>query len=100
MAGALEVPEDRKLSEYTGWTRAHWTAQADHLLDSLKPFASPSFSRLELPGRPSRSGPDSDALEGFARTFLLAAWRIAGEQGRGVVAEELIARYSSGLAAG
>jgi hypothetical protein len=100
MAGALGVPEDRKLSEYTGWTREHWLAQADYLLDSLKPFASPSSARFELPGRPSVSGFDSDALEGFARTFLLAAWRIAADRGRGPVAEDLIARYSSGLAAG
>jgi hypothetical protein len=100
MAGALGVPEDRELSEYTGWTREHWLAQADHLLDSLKPFASPSSARFELPGRPSVSGFDSDALEGFARTFLLAAWRIAADRGRGPVAEDLIARYSSGLAAG
>ncbi|GAA2014820.1 DUF2264 domain-containing protein [Catenulispora yoronensis] len=100
MAGALDLPEDRELSEFTGWTREHWTAQADHLLDGLKPFATPSFSRYELPGRPSHSGPDSDALEGYARSFMLAAWRIAGEQGQGPVAADLIARYSSGLAAG
>jgi hypothetical protein len=100
MAGALEVPEDRQVSPYTGWTRAHWLAQADHLLESLKPYASPSSARFELPGRPSASGFDSDALEGFARTFLLAACRIAADQGRGPVAEDLIARYSSGLAAG
>jgi hypothetical protein len=96
----LDLPEDRNLSPYTGWTRERWTSQADHLLDSLKPYASPSFSRIELPGRNSRSGPDSDALEGFARTFMLAAWRIAGERGQGPIAAELIARYSAGLAAG
>ncbi|WP_194905181.1 DUF2264 domain-containing protein [Catenulispora rubra] len=100
MAGAMDVPEDRNLSEHTGWTRAHWLAQADYLLDSLKPFASPSSARFELPGRPSASGVDSDALEGFARTFLLAAWRIVADRGQGPVAEDLIARYSSGLAAG
>jgi hypothetical protein len=100
VSSASELPEDRDLSPYTGWTREHWTAQADHLLDSLKPFASPSFSRIVLPGRTSYSGVDSDALEGFARTFMLAAWRIAGDRGVGPVAEELLARYSSGLAAG
>ncbi|NUR60393.1 MAG: DUF2264 domain-containing protein [Catenulispora sp.] len=100
MAGALDVPEDRRLSEYTGWTRDHWLTQADFLLDGVKPFASPGCARYALPGRPSRSGVDSDALEGFARTFLLAAWRIAADRGRGPIAEELIARYSAGLAAG
>ena len=100
MAGALDVPEDRELSGYTGWTREHWLTQADYLLESLKPYASPHSARFELPGRPSVSGFDSDALEGFARTFLLAAWRIAADRGQGPVAEDLIARYSSGLAAG
>lgn len=100
MSGAFDIPEDRALSPYTGWTRGHWLAHADHLLHSVRPHASPSFARIGLPGRPSRSGPDSDALEGFARTFLLAAWRISADGGTGPVAEDLIARYSSGLAAG
>jgi hypothetical protein len=98
--GALGVAEDRTASPYTGWVRAHWEAQADLLLDAVQGFASPGFSRIALPGRASVSGADSDALEGFARTFLLAAFRIAGARGAGARAQDLTSRYASGLAAG
>lgn len=86
-------------ASFTGLTRADWEAQADRLLDAVRPFASGSFARITLPGAPSWSGGDSDALEGFARTFLLAAFRIAGAQGGPDVAS-LLERYASGLAAG
>src|SRR5919198_1187507 len=95
----LVLPEtDRLLSRQTGWVRAHWEALADHLLDSLVPYSSPGASLVELPGRPSRSGTASDALEGFARSFMLAAFRIAGVQGKGC--EQLIERYAGGVANG
>jgi hypothetical protein len=89
---------DPTLSPVTGWTRAHWEAIADRLLDGLLPYASPTFAQYRLPGRPSHSGPWSDGLEGFARSFLLAAFRIAGSDGR--VGPALIERYAAGLAAG
>ncbi|MFI6818507.1 DUF2264 domain-containing protein [Nonomuraea sp. NPDC050328] len=91
-------PTDRLLSPRTGWTRAHWEALADHLLDSLTPYASPGFAQYRLPGRASWSGVALDGLEGFARPFLLAAFRIAGA--RGQVPASLIERYAAGLAAG
>jgi hypothetical protein len=97
--GPLRLPPvDRLRSAYTGWTRAHWEAVADHLLDAVVRYASPGFAQLRLPGRESRSGLVSDGLEGFARTFLLAAFRIAGA--RGEVSPGLIERYAEGLAAG
>jgi hypothetical protein len=89
---------DRVLSHQTGWVRAHWEALADHLLDSLIPYTSPGAARLVIPGRPSRSGTDSDELEGFARSFMLAAFRIAGVRGEGC--EKLIERYARGVANG
>ncbi|TDU84478.1 hypothetical protein EV138_6949 [Kribbella voronezhensis] len=89
---------DRVLSRQTGWVRAHWEALADHLLDSLVPYTSPGAARLVIPGRPSRSGTDSDELEGFARSFMLAAFRIAGVRGKGC--EKLIERYARGVANG
>ncbi|QNE17423.1 DUF2264 domain-containing protein [Kribbella qitaiheensis] len=89
---------DRVLSRQTGWVRAHWEALADHLLDSLIPYTSPGAARLVIPGRPSRSGTDSDELEGFARSFMLAAFRIAGVRGEGC--EKLIERYARGVANG
>ena len=97
--GRLRLPpEDRELSPHTGWTRAHWAAVADHLLLSLRPYFSPSRGRVLLPGITSSHGADSDGLEGFARSFLLFAFRLRGENGsdpRGFGAW-----YRSGLAAG
>jgi hypothetical protein len=84
------VTEDRELSPYTGWTRAHWERLADDLLLAVRPFATPGHALVHLPGPASRSGRWSDALEGFARTFLLAGFR------RGDHAEW----YAAGLAAG
>lgn len=91
-------PTDPLLSPLTGWTRAHWEAVADRLLDGLLPYATPDFAQYRLPGPPSHSGAWSDGLEGFARSFLLAAFRIAGSAGR--VGPALVERYAAGLAAG
>ncbi|WP_326769259.1 DUF2264 domain-containing protein [Streptomyces sp. NBC_01591] len=91
-------PPDRLLSSRTGWTRAHWEATADRMLDALVPYATPGFAQYRLPGRGSWSGVVSDGLEGFARSFLLAACRIAGAGG--AVDPALIERYAAGLAAG
>jgi len=91
-------PVDGALSPYTGWTRAHWEAVADHLLDAVVPYATPGFAQFRLPGRPSNAGLASDGLEGFARTFLLAAFRIAGAGG--AVAPALLERYAAGLVHG
>ncbi|MFB8074052.1 DUF2264 domain-containing protein [Streptomyces californicus] len=92
-------PEDRQLSPYTGWTREHWEATADGLLAAVRPYASPGRALVDLPGDcPSWSGRRSDALEGFARTFLLASLRIAGAGGadpHGVLED-----YARGLDAG
>ncbi|MFC4117669.1 DUF2264 domain-containing protein [Nonomuraea zeae] len=91
-------PADTERSPLTGWTRAHWEAVADHLLASVVPYATDGYAQYRLPGRTSRSGPVSDGLEGFARTFLLAAFRIAGA--RGAVPAALLERYAGGLVAG
>jgi len=89
-------PEDRTRSPITGWTRAHWEAMADHLLDAVIPYATAGFAQYRLPGRAGLAGVDSDGLEGFARTFLLAALRIAG----GGASPALLERYAAGLVAG
>lgn len=93
-----QPPLDVWLSPHTGWTRAHWEAVADRLLDAVVPYASPGFAQIRLPGRPSGAGLRSDGLEGYARTFLLAAFRIAGAGGE--VPPELLERYADGLAHG
>lgn len=86
-------PEDRSLSPRTGWTRAHWEAVADGLLAALDPYWSEDRAEIRLPGRPSSSR--CDGLEGFARTFLLAALRVAGGGPPG-----LLTRHRAGLAHG
>ncbi|MEU8618340.1 DUF2264 domain-containing protein [Streptomyces sp. NPDC048623] len=92
-------PEDRVLSPYTGWTRRHWEAVADGLLTAVLRHAGPEHALISLPGpRPSISGTRSDGLEGFARTFLLAAFRIAGAGGDDP--HGFLPRYAEGLAAG
>ena len=91
-------PEDRALSPHTGWTRAHWAAVADHLLLSLRPYFTSTRSQVRLPGPLSSSGAESDGLEGFARSFLLFAFRFAGE--RGVDPHGFLDWYRDGLAAG
>ncbi|MFH8346005.1 DUF2264 domain-containing protein [Streptomyces sp. NPDC018045] len=97
-AGSLP-PEDRERSPYTGWTRAHWEATADGLLGAVAPYASPRNGLINLPGaRPSWAGPRSDGLEGYARTFLAAAFRVAGSGGEDP--HGYLARYAEGLAAG
>ncbi|MFD9441310.1 DUF2264 domain-containing protein [Streptomyces sp. NPDC060006] len=91
-AGPAGVPEDRTLSPYTGYTRAHWEAAADSLLAAVEPYASGDRALYHLPGeRTSWSGRLSDGLEGYARTLMLAAFRRD---------EKALERYAEGLAAG
>lgn len=88
-----------RLSSYTGWTRADWEAAADELLLAVRPYASPRHGLINLPGhRPSWSGPRSDGLEGYARTWLLAAFRVAGAEGHDP--HGFLPRYAEGLVAG
>ncbi|WP_030313546.1 DUF2264 domain-containing protein [Streptomyces sp. NRRL B-3229] len=85
-------PEDRTLSPYTGYTRAHWEAAADSLLAAVEPYATDDRALYHFPGdRQSWTGRLSDGLEGYARTFLLAALRPDGAT---------LQRYAEGLAAG
>ncbi|MEU6083589.1 DUF2264 domain-containing protein [Streptomyces sp. NPDC047108] len=91
-------PEDRTTSPYTGWTRAHWEAAADGLLAAVDPYTSPARGLITLPGAHSSSGRRSDGLEGYARTFLLAAFRVAGAGGRDPYG--VLDRYADGLAVG
>ncbi|SDQ29609.1 DUF2264 domain-containing protein [Microbacterium sp. cf332] len=78
--------------------RAAWLARADVLLDSARRHASPGGGRIHFPGAEGGYGRAVDGLEGFARTFLLAGFRIAGARGEGV--DELIAHYARGIVCG
>ncbi|MEV5717700.1 DUF2264 domain-containing protein [Amycolatopsis mediterranei] len=94
----MTAVEDRRLSPYTGWTREHWAAYADRLLAAAGEYRSPAGARLDLPGPASRNGRVSDGLEGFARTFLIAGFRVAGENGADPGG--YLEHYARGLAAG
>ncbi|GAA2455402.1 DUF2264 domain-containing protein [Streptomyces glaucus] len=99
MSIPFDLPaEDRVSSPYTGYTRAHWEAVADGLLAAAWRWSTPGCALLDLPGRPSRSGVRSDGLEGYARTFLAAAFRVAGAGGADP--HGLLDRYARGLASG
>lgn len=89
--------EDPAISPYTGWTRAHWTTVADSILDGAARYASPAGSLICYPGEPGGLGRDIDRLEGFTRTFMLASFRIAGDE---KATAHLAERYAQGIAAG
>ncbi|MBD1592444.1 DUF2264 domain-containing protein [Arthrobacter sp. S1_S22] len=93
----LLPPLDWQLSPFTGLTREHWCAYADYLLRSAHRHATDDHANLHLPGASSAYGPRSDSLEAFARTFLLASFRMAGDPGgTGWIADW----YAKGLDAG
>ncbi len=95
LTGAGSPPASAPL---TGWDRARWAALADHLLTSVRPYASPGHGRIALPGLEGGYGHAVDGLEGFARTFLLAGIRLAGE--RGVDPHGYAQWYAKGIATG
>ncbi|MFK0003766.1 DUF2264 domain-containing protein [Paenarthrobacter sp. NPDC090522] len=99
MATGFTMPHpDYQLSPITGWTREHWLAFADQQLLAVRPYFSEGKALIPLAGRPSSSGVLSDGMEGFARTFMLAAFRVAGE--RGDDPHGHLALYRAGLLAG
>lgn len=83
----------------TEWVRHDWEDLADRLLAAVEPYRSPAGSLVQLPGpRPSASGAWSDGLEGFARTFWLAACRM--EHAAPAVRDRLAIALVRGLDAG
>ncbi|MGW0670577.1 DUF2264 domain-containing protein [Streptomyces sp. NPDC002746] len=78
--------------------RAHWERTADRMLLAVRPYATDEHALIGLPGVPSHNGAHSDGLEGFARTFLLAGFRLAGAGGADPL--DLAGWYAAGLAAG
>ena len=96
MTGVRLPPEDRALSPYTGWTRTHWEAIAEHWLLTARRYASPGGGLITPPGRASVRGIRSDGIEGFARSFLIAAPLLAG---RAEDPHDHAGWYARGLAA-
>jgi hypothetical protein len=65
---------------------------------SLRPWASPGHGRITPPGRPGGYGHAVDGLEGFARSFLMAGFRLVGQSGQDP--DNLAEWYAQGLATG
>lgn len=87
----------------TGWSREDWTAAADRLLDAARGWASSGGARITPPGAEGGYGRVVDGLEGFARTLLLAGFRLAGEDpgaAHDAGLDELADFYRRGIAAG
>ncbi|WP_171814375.1 DUF2264 domain-containing protein [Arthrobacter dokdonensis] len=74
-----EISPDPEGSPFTGWTRAHWEAAADEQIAAAWRHSSPGGARVEFPAAHQQDA--DELLEGFARTFLLAAMRLAGAGG-------------------
>ncbi|PWD50673.1 hypothetical protein C8046_08400 [Serinibacter arcticus] len=85
-------------SPLSGWTRETWASLADHLLDTAQRHASPGHGRITFPGPAGGYGADVDGLEGFARTFLLGGFRLAGN--RGTDPRDLAGWFARGLETG
>ncbi|MFD6176473.1 MULTISPECIES: DUF2264 domain-containing protein [unclassified Isoptericola] len=97
-AGTTIEGAGHDLAPITGWTRERWADLADRMLLAVRPYASEGHARVVLPGAPGGLGTDVDGLEGFARTFLAAGFRLAGERGADPLG--LADWYAQGLAAG
>lgn len=86
---------DTNLVSEDDLTRAQWVEFADQLLLATRPYFTPSHAKAHLPGLTSISGYESDGLEGYARTFLLAGMRLRGANGSDPLG--LIPWYRTGL---
>jgi hypothetical protein len=91
-------PGSDALAPYTGLERADWLAAADRLLAALRPWASADHATITPPGPPGGYGTRVDGLEGFARSFMGAAFRIAGTDD--AASAELAEWYAEGITAG
>ncbi len=78
--------------------RRTWTDFADHLLLAVRPHASPEHAGFTFPGAPGLLGARVDALEAFSRTFLLAAFRLSGDNGHDPL--DMAQWYAHGIATG
>ncbi|WP_159440964.1 DUF2264 domain-containing protein [Agromyces cerinus] len=92
--GRWMPPLELERSPITGYGRAHWITAADRILGAARRRSSEHGASVDFAPDGAAPAGDIDRLEGFARTFLLAAMRIAGDPGG---SEELIERYRSAL---
>ncbi|MFJ4046167.1 DUF2264 domain-containing protein [Microbacterium sp. NPDC089987] len=100
-APAWMPPADPLTAAYTGYTRAHWTAAADRILDAARQRSTHGGAMVDFAAGPGAAdagaGSAIDRLEGFARTFLLAALRIAGDPDGVDGTAHLVTHYAEAL---
>lgn len=94
------TPLDFDVSPYTGWTRAHYVELAELMLKSAFAHGSEGHARVLFPGKSGGYGQDVDALEGFTRTFMIAAFRLAGMAPDEVDTLGIAQWYAKGFASG
>lgn len=101
---ALATPYDFKVSAVSGWTREHWEESFKRLWAPLTLSASPCKARQFIPGPRSHHGRVADELEGFTRSFIMAAPWLASSGADGFELEgeyyDVAAFYREGIAAG
>lgn len=69
----VRTPEDRKLSPFTGWTRAHWEEVFADLMKGCIRYTTPGKSMIRFPGgHGSFYDPQTDGMEGFTRMLWMA----------------------------
>jgi len=70
---ALVTPYDHEASAVSGWTRKHWEESFMRLWSPVARSASSHKARQFIPGPRSHHGRVADELEGFTRSFIMAA---------------------------
>ncbi|OJX95492.1 MAG: hypothetical protein BGO96_11845 [Micrococcales bacterium 73-15] len=80
------------------WSREQWQELAASMLRTAQRYASPRHGRITYPGAEGGYGHAVDGLEGFARTFLVAGFLVAGN--RGEDPEGFLDWFAEGVAAG
>jgi len=69
----MQSAEDRELSPYTGWTRAHWEELHARLVRGMFRHASPGRAHVPYPAPKGdrRGGSVMEVSEGYGRTFFM-----------------------------
>ncbi len=101
---ALDTPYDFAASTISGWTRKHWEESFKRLWAPLIHSASPHKARQYIPGPRSHHGRIADELEGFTRSFIMAAPWLSSSKADGFeldgVYYDVAEFYHTGILAG
>jgi hypothetical protein len=101
---ALITPFDFNSSAISGWTRKHWEESFMRLWAPITRSASPHKARQFIPGPRSHHGRVADELEGFTRSFIMAAPWLSSSDADGFeldgVPYDVAGFYREGILAG